>query len=374
MVNLKDIVFKKMVKGKTSANVIINGLEEVEYFYLKNTDIRNYLIERLIFMEGLFLELLKKDKFNSIYSKSINPFLTFGAITSVRGEKLTIDTIYIQNPLFEVNDINTDELIKCNLNELEQFSIFNGQIVALNCSYNNNELIVHNLYPFPLLEVNSRKKNDLNIIIAKGYFNSEYIDHLISLDPSVIILMGPFQTISSFKSFVNLLKKKIETIKYIKIILIPSLEDKEFFGIFPQMEKIIHSEQIICIRNPSSIIINNHLLAFNNCDILSDIENYEYSKINESHNDKFLNSSKIDRLCHHLLFQCSFLPTIPSQFCVSYSKTLNISQVPDIYIISSKFDSFIKDIGPSKIINIGNNSQKHIIIKYNELNKTYNIQ
>lgn len=373
MVNLKDIVFKKISKDKTNANIIINGLEEVEYFYLKNTDMRNYLTERLIFMEGLFLELLKKDKFDSIYSKNPNPFLTFGAITSIRGEKLTANTIYIQNPLFETNN-NIDTLVKCNLNELEQFSIFNGQIVALNCSYKNNSLIIHNLYPFPLLEVNSRKKNNLDIVIAKGYFNSEYIDQLILLNPNVIILMGPFQTISAFKSFVNLLKEKLETIKYIKVILIPSLEDKEFIGIFPQMEKTIFSEQIICTRNPSSIIINNHLLAFNNCDILSDIENYEYTKINELCNDKFINSSKIDRLCHHLLFQCSFLPTIPSQFYVAYSKTLNILQIPDIYVISSKFDIFIKDIGPSKIINIGSNPQKHIIIKYNESNKTYNIQ
>ena len=40
----------------------------------------------------------------------------------------------------------------------------------------------------------------------------------------------------------------------------------------------------------------------------------------------------------------------------------------------ARWENFIKDIGPSKIINIGSNPQKHIIIKYNESNKTYNIQ
>lgn len=372
--DIETQIINRISKNKPKSTFLAIKPTKTDYFYLKSGSKYDYVSTRLHQIKNMFLDALSLEDFEPINLKTDKPFFTFGMISSLSGSKIE-DDVYLFNT---IDDSNIP--YRLNLSSLDSFSLFNGQLVAMQVTSSfENSLNVQKIFYLPTIKINTLVKENLSVSICRGFFTPEKIDKLFLSQSSALVLMGPFVSLDgpflTFSSFINYLEEKIKSVPSVKVIIVPSTEDYMSVKVFPQPAVKVNSDKIISLSNPASFYLNNNLITVCNFDNLIDLCYEEYSKISNNPADQLFCIERMNRLAHHLVFQQSYVPCINSLSSVSYGSSLDVSCVPDIYIINSRMKHFNCKVGPCLVVNTGSSSSKFTKITTKTGNKSeYNTQ
>lgn len=356
--NIENKIMSKVQKTtpqKLSIRILQH--QRPEYFYLKYSNKKDFIHYRLLSQKEFYLAACKVKIFEPINHRSDIPFFTYGLISSPTGAKIDGSNIY----LFNSTD-GSNIPVKLDLSNLSSYSLFNGQIVALQgINPAGNLMIVEKIFYFPQVNINEPEtfspRNLILLEVAKGPFNRKNVDQIFKNSSSLYIFMGPFidsknDAFDSLNSLVNYIDKHMEKLPNSKAILVPSLTDRSSVQIFPQPALTVDSKKIISCPNPCKLFINSHLVYICNFDNLIDLAYDEISVCKSTDtDDELFKVSRNTRLVHHLVFQQTFAPILSSLSCITYGKWLDMKAAPDLFIISSKINFKNGVIGPSTVLN-----------------------
>ncbi|CAH7686099.1 DNA polymerase alpha/epsilon subunit B-domain-containing protein [Phakopsora pachyrhizi] len=213
------------------------------------------------------------------------------------------------------------------------------------------------------------------------------INQLTKEKPDLLILLGPFIDINHpfikagdidkmpseiFKEKITQkLKKMIEVIPNLRIVLIPSQRDLLIsHSVYPQSgfdstELGLNVKGIVCLTNPVIFKINELVVGISNVDVLMPLRKEEFFKpavvMNEDQSDDSNSKDIISRACRHLLRQGSFYPLFPSavgggadlvNLDLIHHDLLDLRTNPvDILILPSSLTAFSKAIDSKVIAN-----------------------
>eukprot|EP00026_Physarum_polycephalum_P003504 Phypoly_transcript_03517.p1 GENE.Phypoly_transcript_03517~~Phypoly_transcript_03517.p1 ORF type:complete len:684 (+),score=166.84 Phypoly_transcript_03517:196-2052(+) len=272
------------------------------------------------------------------------------------------------------------------------FSVFPGQIVIVEgVNLNGRSITVTDFYEpkyMPLYKnptyvpPRAHPYAPLNILVAAGPFttteNLAYrpLDHLLEVvertNPQIVVLLGPFvdtaQALvqSSDETFAELFKSKISatlmratgtlstmSLPPSKIVLVPHPRDPEMSPLpqppFSAKEYQMESKWITPVSNPCTMKVNDVTLGVSSVDVIRHLASQEASKN--------LQGDRLSRLCGHLLKQRSYYPLYPpsAEVCVEVTKSeaLDLPYAPDLLIVPSDLQHFIKNVNDTICINPG---------------------
>jgi DNA polymerase alpha subunit B len=379
-------IFRKLDKTpRTKAEIDAANRVRISNFYVKKEDKYNYVKHRLASMKPHFLGLPGVDAFEPVNHVSEKPFCTLGIVVSPSGGKLDPNNVFISSNVDDSNDV----LVKLDLSFLSRYSIFPGQIVAVRGkNIMGNSITVEALHCMPFLDrriIDPSRYAGTNYTAPKavacsGPYGSEngfdVLDSILTLSADVLILLGPFvnrigegaecSPLSAFKGlFVPRLRGWLERNPQGKIVLLPSVCDLVSLSVYPQAPLDVEHSRIFCLTNPGSFCLNGHLIALSSLDSALEICSEECfadqgrpSK-DDGCGELLFSDDRNGRIARHMIFQRTFLPVFPSMNIVSYSipKSLDMEHAPDIYLISSKLKYFVREAGPSIVVNVGSQSK-----------------
>lgn len=358
---LDSDILKKLTKNVERSVIKIVKQEKAHYFYRKPIEKRDFVNSRLLQTIDCFLETLNISEFKPVNFQSIKPFYCFGMISSSTGSKLDTEDVFIFNTIDGSNIP-----VKLDLSAVDQYSLFNGQIVALKGTNSRGDsILVEKIYTETIFSISASTKGNLNAVLCRGPYSIEYLNRLFELDSDVFILLGPFcgtseSEFTEFGLFISSIENNLMKRPKVKTILVPSLDDYSAVRIFPQPPLKIDSSNIITLQNPGVFYLNENLISVCNFDNFLDLCSEEIAS--ESLNT----SDRVERLVKHLVFQRCFVPVLFSKLEVAYGPWLNIKHSPDIYIIASKMKQFERKVGPITVLNTGTAARTCIKIESDE--------
>lgn len=358
--------------------------ERASLFFLRADEKTRYVQHRLREMQPRFLELLGLRAFESTSHVSNEPFYTYGMIVNISQSRLCKDTVYIMNCIDSSNSV----LVRLNLEYLQGYSVYPGQVVAVRGRNSaGNELVVEEIECMPLLDINNTDSSSfrhiyarrpLEIITAAGPFSDgeqgfAALETLLEKTPDVLILHGPFalsSTDAGEKDPVAALRQDVlprieawlRRSATSRAILVPSLDDGVSLRVQPQIPYTLDgmdSSRALFLSNPSMFFINELLFATSSADLLLPLiseECFLSSKSAVSGSTGLLFAGdRIDRICRHLVFQRTLLPVFPAMHPVSLAdpSVFDMDISPDVLVVSSKVRSFVKEITPTTVVNHG---------------------
>ncbi|CAN8243808.1 unnamed protein product [Cochlearia groenlandica] len=283
--------------------------------------------------------------------------------------------------------------VPLDLNRLDQFSIFPGQIVGIEGQnpsghyFTATKLI--DSVPLTLtanVDLPPAKKQNLDqdglttaeesgvsFIIASGPFTTsdnllfEPLNELLAYakrkPPQLLVLLGPFVdsehpeikkgTVDATFSEIfqmEVLRKLQDYIEFmgseVRVVLVPSIRDANHDFIFPQPLFDIHmpdlKHQLTSLSNPGTFEANQVKVGCCTVDVLKQLSGEEMAK-----NQSGATTDRMSRLASHLLRQRSFYPLYPPPESLPYDSSLapqalRISSMPDILILPSDMRYFVK--------------------------------
>lgn len=248
--------------------------------------------------------------------------------------------------------------IPLNMNQLEEYSFFPGQIVCLKGrNPTGQSFIVQEVLPLPELgaplsngqELDEYKEmtNDsgLKLFVASGPYSNQHalnyerlnalVDRInTEIKPHLVILFGPFIDITNvsvskgdielpdekqqpkdldevFKKCITPIIRKVNP--RIQVVMIPSLKDSSIKHCsYPQdsfdKKKFGLPKNVKIFPNPSSFSINEVLVGCSNLDIFKDLK--DVFKGATDGNSKFFNN-RFERIANHVFEQRRYYPVFP---------------------------------------------------------------
>lgn len=371
----KATKFRKLVKDKYKIS------ETKKLFYIKKDEKYAYVKNRLKNLEEAFKDYFENQEFMPVNFLSATSFYIYGMITKINDQPLTKDSIYISSNIDESNNV----LVKLDLSNVGKISLYPGQAVVLRGKNISNEFIVEFIYSIPPVEQNfiSRDvikkfsdfyaKKSLEIGICNGPFINDLkiFKTVLEKNYDVLILFGPF--LSVYNENINILtyfddivipalEAWLKRSMFSKIVIVPSLDEYNLLNIFPQpIYKLSQNDRIKFLPNPSLFYINEFLFGCCNFDNLFQLSSTEYLQNKGSTGDNdcsrlLFEHDRSYRLYCYLIYQGTFLPVFPNNDCVDYScfESFNMEKAPDFYITTSKLKEADTEVGPFRVINLGN--------------------
>jgi len=372
--DIESRIMKKITKNAPKTNISIINQKEAQYFYLTANYKHSYITSRLKYMLVPFLEMLEIENFKQVNFQSTASFMTYGMISSYNGEQIR-DKCYIFNTIDQSN-----VPVKLNLESIEGFSIYNGQIVAIKGKNpSGNEIVVEKIYCLPVLNYKKPPNETMNLTVLKGPFSQATVESMFETNGEVLFLLGPFCDFSqngfdSIRQFVDYVELKLSKFPLSKAFIVPSEEDYFTISVFPQPKPDIGHSRVLSLPNPASLYLNGHLILISNFDSILDLCSEELYKPSSNPDDPFSSVDKMTRISYHMIFQKSLAPVLYSKSCVSYGDWLNIDIAPHLYILSSKMKQFGAEVGCSFVVNVGGSNKSKCTISRYEDQAKYNIE
>ncbi|KFK41171.1 hypothetical protein AALP_AA2G094900 [Arabis alpina] len=287
--------------------------------------------------------------------------------------------------------------VPLDLNRLNQFSIFPGQIVGIEGQNPSGHYLTASklVDSVPLTQTadldqppakkqtikqevltpvgESREGSEVSFIIASGPFTTsdnllfEPLNELLAYarrkPPQLLVLLGPFvdsehpeikkgAVDATFSEIfqVEVLRKLQDYVEFmgseVRVVLVPSIRDANHDFIFPQPPFYIHipelEHQITSLSNPGTFEANQVKVGCCTVDVLKQLSGEEFSR-----NASGVPTDRMSRLASHLLRQRSFYPLYPPPENLPYDSTLapqaiQISSIPDILLLPSDMRYFVK--------------------------------
>ncbi|ELA48412.1 hypothetical protein VCUG_00021 [Vavraia culicis subsp. floridensis] len=366
---------RKQNMQKNVETVVLLQYEPKNLFYLRKEEDYRFIKHRLEFMKDGYLELLELQNFSPINMASTADTFVLGFVITV-GEK-----IFVFNNIDESNDT----LVELNLSELDRYSLFPGQVVAIKGhNPNGNEIIVRKIYDSPVLPVNffderdrkvDTKNNSFSVCFISGPFNDDVktehfnspdvynhffrsLDQITTMDADYLVVLGPFIENKFLNSsldlervrdiFVAKLNAWINKKPFRKVITVPSTDDVHTLGMYPSAPLGCKSASILSLSNPTQFYIDNvlfsvctydMLLHMSSTEVFFDVdENASLPESEINHRSDRVDSNvlntldscapkaqkrtkRIERLSAHIIYQRCFLPCFPPRKVVSINRS-----------------------------------------------------
>lgn len=369
------------LKSKFGSITLHKQVNQSNMFHIKPDEKYDYIKFRLTTLLQYFLDTLNITNFNPVNTISTESIYIYGMIFKFDTEKLNINSVYIMSNI----DASNNVIVRLAIDSLESFSLFPGQIVALyGINTTGTEFVVSKICAMPELEVPEvelkelelyneiYKKKDFVIHSVSGPFLSQdgsIIDKILKLSCDILILCGPFLDSNTVEydtfNFIDSLMHKIDTwlrkSTIRKVIFIPSVDDTNSIGLYPQPKmQETKEDRVFYYSNPCMFSINEILFSvstFDNMMCLATEECYKqgYREGKDEFSNYLFSKDRIFRLSTHLIYQKSFAPVFPLKEPVDYSNPsdLTMKLAPHIFITTSKLKEFDKYVGPSRVINLG---------------------
>lgn len=353
----ESVFLQKLSKGSKPYHIQELNYDLPAYFYPTQQHLDKYISQYLQHMRPAYLTLLNKESFQPINHVSIDPFYTFGMVLSPTGSKP--DT---QLYLFNSED-GSNVSVKLDLSALTNYTLVSGQIIAVKArNPSGNELLVDKIYSHPILKQSTLPKSNIRIAIFGGPFDIHRIEKIKELVKSQecgsLILLGPFNNLND-----DSLMDALSHINNCSIMIVPSIDDVGTIKVIPQPKFTNNSDKLVFLSNPSTLLINNHLISVINYDILEMCKNMELYKPSNKLDDLVVPGELSTRMFQHLVFSRSFLPVFPSIPNLVYGPWACMDASPDILIVKSSVECFASKVGSVLCLNIGTSFEEGAIIE-----------
>lgn len=305
------------------------------------------------------------------------PSIGIGRIQCDSEGRLNSNSVVIHGSL----DGSSGASIQVDLSQTPSYSLFPGQVVAMNCNNPTGaRLVTSKVYEGVVRPKADCKLEDdvtVSVLVGTGPFSTtdssslEPLDDILSVieeaKPNFAILVGPFvdlknsSTTNSDKSFT---RQWIEFAKVIAakvkdlettVVLVPSARDAMSYPIYPQPaiphNKEVYSSNMMTVSDPAILDIAGVHVAITSTDILFHLGKEEISYPPRS-------GDRMSRLASHLLQQGSMYPLYPPSEDINLDlekleQLALIDQTPHIMLLPSDLNTFVRDVSGTTVINPG---------------------
>ncbi|KAK1438162.1 hypothetical protein QVD17_03965 [Tagetes erecta] len=358
------------------------------YMYDRIEDKFNYLEDRIMkYSEALIASQLFEEVVDPSVASQKSIFAV-GMICCEEEGRLKEKPIMLQSCV----EHSGGQRVRLDLQKLDQFSIFPGQVVGVEGHNPSGHcLIATKIVDYIPLSVShddsshetktqamdldkqpadsSDISSDLSLIIASGPFTttdnlffeplSDLLAYAQRKQPQVLVLLGPFidsehpeikkgalNTTYDELFRVEIIRRLQDYVEFMgsaaRVILVPSVRDAHHDFVFPQPAFDINladpNHQITCITNPGIISANKVKVGCCSVDVLKQLSTDLVSRGIKN---------RMNTLTNHLLSQRSFYPLYPPSEDTPVdlslaSEALQMSTTPDILIVPSDLTHFVK--------------------------------
>ncbi|XP_074650812.1 DNA polymerase alpha subunit B-like [Tubulanus polymorphus] len=379
----RDIQWKN-TRGGTPPTITSNndeycldkGFKFMFQKFADQVDILNYMIEEM----GLFMreqyKLSDDEQFSHVGLPAQDEVTVCGRICCDSVGKLNSKSVVLQGS----QETSSGRTIPLDLTELQQYSLFPGQVVVMNGINNiGNRLVVKKLYE-PIMPPPIGLENvvgPLNVMVACGPFTTstslayEPLVDLIKViqedSPDVCIFLGPFidcknKLVQDFtdstydEMFANQIKQIVHATERCntQLIFVPSSRDVHHDFIYPQPPFLSgdDSTRVHMVSDPCTFSINGLIIGLTSTDVLLHLGGEEISVFPPGSTDR------LTRLCKHIISQRSYYPLYPPGEDVNlefetFENHARLPSVPHILLVPSDLRYFIKEVSKCCCINPG---------------------
>ncbi|XP_071164281.1 DNA polymerase alpha subunit B-like [Mytilus edulis] len=353
-----------------------------KYMFQKLVDKAHVLNDTIDYMAEKLQSHYQIEELSHVAVPMQEPVTVAGRICCDANGKMNAKSVLLEGS----RDTSMGKYIPIDLAELKQFSLFPGQLVAMDGINNTGQkLVVNKIFEgvaqsLPEIKVKTEPGSDkLSVLIAAGPFSTsdnlsyEPLNELtknISKDkPDVCILLGPFVDMKneviekgnckmSYDTIFNEQLKFIGTITKsvgCQVIVVPSYRDVHHDYVYPQPPfdvKMPDFKHMHMMSDPCTVSINNIVFGITSTDILMHLGAEEISWNPPTSTDR------LGRLAQHLITQHSYYPLYPpsDEVNIDYEAldtygTLPVT--PHVLILPSDLKQFIKELHGSFCINPG---------------------
>ncbi|VVB14842.1 unnamed protein product [Arabis nemorensis] len=415
--NSEDDMIIKRVQTSHRCSLKVNGSGPepgCRFMYERTEDKFNALENRIIRHADAFVA-------SGLYKELVDPavasqrsIFAVGMICCDGEGHLNDKSILLQSSA----ERTSGQRVPLDLNRLNQFSIFPGQIVGIEGQNPSGHYLTASklVDSVPLThtadvdlppakkqnldqevltpEGESHERSEVSFIIASGPFTTtdnllfEPLNELLAYarrkPPQLLVLLGPFvdsehpeikkgAVDATFNEIfqVEVLKKLQDYVEFmgseVRVVLVPSIRDANHDFIFPQPPFYIHmpdpERQITSLSNPGTFEANQVKVDCCTVDVLKQLSGEEFSK-----NPSGVPTDRMSRLASHLLRQRSFYPLYPPPESLPYDSSLapqalQISSIPDILLLPSDMRYFVK------VLSVGEDAAKCVCVNPGRLAK-----
>ncbi|XP_033123585.1 DNA polymerase alpha subunit B-like [Anneissia japonica] len=372
---------------------------DFKYMYQKFTD-KAHVLDNIIEDIGQHLQETYSIECISHVAMPIQESTTvIGRICCDSNGRLNSSSVLLEGSV----DSSSGRRVHLNLSELKEYSLFPGQIVAVDGSNTTgNKLVASQIYKGKSLPLPSDTSNSLldhgslHVAMAAGPFTPSDSDQYEPLDdlikmiqqemPDVCILFGPFMDADQELIVVSL---PVVKIKYVllengynnksnkmrgkklgkkgctntHLVFVSSYRDAFHHCVFPcppyskehlknYAKEQKEYERIHFVSDPSTLNISGIVFGLTTTDILFHLGAEEISLSPPGASDR------LGRLVKHLLTQQTYYPLYPPPCGVpvdyeQFERYAKMSVTPDVLIVPSNLRYFLKEVDDCLCINPG---------------------
>ncbi|XP_077388690.1 DNA polymerase alpha subunit B [Festucalex cinctus] len=365
-----------------------------KYMFQRLRDIRNVLAEKIEELGEGLRSHFNIEEFSPVSLPAQDCVSVLGQVCCDSNGKLNAQSV-----LLEAGPEQGGQQVRVDLSELQEYSLFPGQVVAMEgMNTTGGKLVVSKLYegiPLPFYTPEGKMEPDeepVNVLVACGpYTPSDSLNfeplldliHVIGRDrPDVCILLGPFvdskheqieksQVTEPFEAiFLRCIESIVEGTKSVgcHLVFVPSQRDIHHHYIYPQppftMPNLSKNSRVTLVPDPCTLLIDGVTFGLTSTDILFHLGAEEISC--------GAGSDRFSRILKHILTQRSYYPLYPpvEDVNMDYEKFQSFGQMPvtpDVLLIPSELRYFVKDVMGCVCINPGRLTKGHVGGTYGRL-------
>ncbi|XP_048732444.1 DNA polymerase alpha subunit B-like [Ostrea edulis] len=359
---------------------------DFKYMFQKLTDKALVLNEMIDEMATQLQEKHNIEEFSHVALPVQEEVTLVGRICCDSLGKLNAKSVILEGS----RDTSAGRYIPLDLSDLKQYSLFPGQIVAMDgTNTSGQKFVVKKLYegvvqPLPACsnEKDQIELPEMTVLIAAGPFStsdnlsfeplSDLVKFIRKDKPDIVILIGPFVDVKNdliesgkcTSSFDEIFRTKLGEISSeassagCHVIVLPSYRDVHHDYVYPQ-PPFFHQSQtkneypnVRFMPDPCVVNINNVIFGITSADIMFQLGAEEISFNPPGASDRMA------RLAEHLLTQQNFYPLYPSPEDVNIDYEVfdlysRMPSTPHVLILPSDLKQFTKDIKGCCCINPG---------------------
>uniref|UniRef100_A0AAY4E368 DNA polymerase alpha subunit B n=1 Tax=Denticeps clupeoides TaxID=299321 RepID=A0AAY4E368_9TELE len=337
-------------KGRRSASVdqLMSTedslLSSYKFMFQRLRDVRDVLSENI---DGLGEELrlhFNIEEFSPVSLPAQDKVTVLGQVCCDSNGKLNAQSV-----LLEAGQEHGGRQVPVDLSELNEFSLFPGQVVIMEgMNTTGNKLVASKLY---------------EVSYSSFYLAYDPLIDLINVinrdRPDVCILFGPFvdskheqiekcQVTETFESIFNrCVDSLVEGTREIgsKLVFVPSQRDVHHHYVYPQPPFTIPDlskkdvERVTLVSDPCTLLVDGVTFGLTSTDILLHMGAEMISSA--------VGSDRFSRIMKHLLTQRSYYPLYPpaEEVNMDYEKFQSYGHMPinpDVLVVPSELRYFIK--------------------------------
>ncbi|XP_040977879.1 DNA polymerase alpha subunit B isoform X1 [Aquila chrysaetos chrysaetos] len=358
-----------------------NLTKSYKFMFQKALDVREVLSWRIEELGDVLKSHHHLEDFASVLLPAQEPVTVLGQIGCDSNGKLNAKSVVLEGD----REHSSGRQVPLDLSELKEYSLFPGQIVALEgTNSTGRKMVVSKLYegvPLPFHTPPEPAPEQRMVLVACGPYTTsdsiaydplaDLVEVIVRDRPDVCVLFGPFldakheqvencQLLGSFAEVFKLcLKTIIEGTRSAgsQLVFVPSLRDVHHDYVYPQ-PPFLYPElpkddkpRVHFVSDPCTLDVDGVVFGLTSTDLLFHMGAEEISSSSGI-------SDRFTRILKHILMQRSYYPLYPpsEELNVDYETFYSYASLPvtpDVLITPSELRYFVKDVLGCVCINPG---------------------